>query len=242
MFQISAILTKWFAILPAWYIFSRDAHQAYWHTKAAIKLAMFCIRRFKKKFLNKRLRIWIQISLKFAPAGPIDKSSLVQISAWCRTGNKLLSELMLAYCNKPQWINMMTSSNGNIFRVTGPLCGEFTGPGEFPTQRPVTRSFDVFFDLRLNKRLNKESWGWWFETLSRPFWRHRNELPLQVVWLNWLPIQRQSPKAQWKTLYEVWLPWPRQNHPLQTGKLENWEVFLYTWWPPKISFHEIVNL
>ena len=43
----------------------------------------------------------------------------------------------------------MTSSNGNIFRVTGPLCGEFTGPGEFPTQRPVTRSFDVFFDLRL---------------------------------------------------------------------------------------------
>ena len=26
----------------------------------------------------------------------------------------------------------MTSSNGNIFRVTGPLCGEFTGPGEFP--------------------------------------------------------------------------------------------------------------
>ena len=40
------------------------------------------------------------------------------------------------------------------FRVTGPLCGEFTGPGEFPTQRPVTRSFDVFFDLRLNKRLS----------------------------------------------------------------------------------------
>ena len=27
-------------------------------------------------------------------------------------------------------------------------------PGEFPAQRPVTRSFDVFFDLRLNKRLS----------------------------------------------------------------------------------------
>ena len=25
-------------------------------------------------------------------------------------------------------------------------------PGEFPAQRPVTRSFDVLFDLRLNKR------------------------------------------------------------------------------------------
>ena len=60
--------------------------------------------------------------------------------------------------------NMMTSSNENIFRVTGPLCGEFTGPGEFPTQRPVTRSFDVFFDLRLNKPLSKQPWGWWFET------------------------------------------------------------------------------
>ena len=69
---------------------------------------------------------------------------------------------------------MMTSSNGNIFRITGPLCGEFTGPGEFPTQRPVTRSFDAFFDLRLNKPLNKQPWGWWFETLSRSLWRHRN--------------------------------------------------------------------
>ena len=59
---------------------------------------------------------------------------------------------------------MMTSSNGNIFRITGPLCGEFTGPGEFPTQRPVTRSFDVSFDLCLNKRLSKQPWGWWFET------------------------------------------------------------------------------
>ena len=65
---------------------------------------------------------------------------------------------------------MMTSSNGNIFRVTGPLCGEFTGPGEFPTQRPVTRSFDVFFDLRLNKRLSKQPWGWWFETPSWSLW------------------------------------------------------------------------
>ena len=69
---------------------------------------------------------------------------------------------------------MMTSSNGNIFRVTGPLCGEFTGPGEFPTQRPVTRSFDVFFDLRLNKRLSKQPWGWWSETPSSSSWRHRN--------------------------------------------------------------------
>ena len=70
----------------------------------------------------------------------------------------------------------MTSSNGNIFRVTGPLCGEFTGPGEFPTQRPVTRSFDVFFDLRLNIRFSKQPWGWWFETPSWSLWRQCNGL------------------------------------------------------------------
>ena len=68
----------------------------------------------------------------------------------------------------------MTSSNGNIFRVSGPLCGEFTGPGEFPAQRPVTRSFDVFFDLRPNKWLSKQPRGWWFETLSWSLWRQCN--------------------------------------------------------------------
>ena len=50
-------------------------------------------------------------------------------------------------------------------------------PGEFPALRPVTRSFDVFFDLRLNKQLSEQSWDWWFETLSRPLWRHCNYAP-----------------------------------------------------------------
>ena len=59
------------------------------------------------------------------------------------------------------------------------LCaGNSPVTGEFPSQRPVTRSFDVFFDLHLNKRLSKQSWGWWFETPSRPLWRHCN------VWLH----------------------------------------------------------
>ena len=48
-------------------------------------------------------------------------------------------------------------------------------PGEFPTQRPVTRSFDVFLDRRLNNRLSKQLWGWWFETLSCPLWRQCND-------------------------------------------------------------------
>ena len=80
-------------------------------------------------------------------------------------------------CNRRP-LFMMTSSNGNIFRVTGPLCGEFTGPGEFPAQRPVTRSFDVFFHLRLNKRLSKQPWGWWFETPPWSLCRQCNVMPL----------------------------------------------------------------
>ena len=56
------------------------------------------------------------------------------------------------------------------------LCaGNSPVPAEFPTQRPVTRSFDVFLDLHPNKWLNKQSWGWWFETLSCSLWRHCNE-------------------------------------------------------------------
>ena len=50
--------------------------------------------------------------------------------------------------------------------------------GEFPAQRPVTRSFDVFFDLHLNERLSKQSCGCWFETPLRAWWRHCNEGPI----------------------------------------------------------------
>ena len=66
---------------------------------------------------------------------------------------------------------MRTSSNGNIFHVTGHL-GNSPVTSEFPAQRPVMRSFDVFFDLHLNKWLSKQSWGWWFEMPSCPLWRH----------------------------------------------------------------------
>ena len=52
--------------------------------------------------------------------------------------------------------------------------GNSPASGEFPAQRPVMRSLDVFFDLCLNKQLRKQPWGWWFETLSCPLWRHCN--------------------------------------------------------------------
>ena len=39
-----------------------------------------------------------------------------------------------------------------FFALLAICAGNSPVPGEFPAQRPVTRSFDVFFDLRLNKR------------------------------------------------------------------------------------------
>ena len=87
--------------------------------------------------------------------------------------------------------SMMTSSNGNIFRVTGTLWGNSLVTGGFPSQRPVTRSFDVFFDQRLNKRLSKRSGRRWFETQSRALWFHCHELT-------------QFPQRQWvKGRYEM---------------------------------------
>ena len=79
---------------------------------------------------------------------------------------------------------MMTSSNENIFRVTGHLCGNSPVPGEFRAQRPVTRSFDVFLDLYLNKQVSKQSWGWWSETLTSSLWRQFNVIHhlLHIKW------------------------------------------------------------
>ena len=71
----------------------------------------------------------------------------------------------------PWWRHQMKTFSASLA-----ICaGNSPVPGEFHAQRPVTpRSFDVFFDLRPNKRLSKQWWGWWFETLSSPLWRHCN--------------------------------------------------------------------
>ena len=69
---------------------------------------------------------------------------------------------------------MMTSSNGNISALLAISAGNSPITGEFPTQRPVTQSFDVFYYLHRNTQLSKRSWGWWFETPSHPLLRHCN--------------------------------------------------------------------
>ena len=67
---------------------------------------------FKPIFFNENIRISIKISLKFVPKVPINNiSSLVQIMAWRRPGDKPLSEpimvcLLTHICvTRPQWVN-----------------------------------------------------------------------------------------------------------------------------------------
>ena len=110
----------------------------------------------------------------------------------------------------PWWRHQMET-----FSALLAICaGNSPVPGEFPTQRPVTRSFDVYFDLRPNKRLSKQSWGWWFETLSAPFWRHRNEsvnnvkstsMSLLHMFREYCRIRRASVNLPFHLI--VWNPW-----------------------------------
>ena len=109
------------------------------------------------------------------------------------------------------------------------LCaGNSPVTSEFPSQRPVTRSFDVFFDLRLTKRLSKQSRHRWFETPLRLLWRHCNMMPnsdpVFRAAVGTFPVQRVTIvqfligetgqiggfRALWKEWPQIWhtvLPW-----------------------------------
>ena len=73
---------------------------------------------------------------------------------------------------KPWWRHQMETFSAllTLFQGNPPATGGF------PSQGPVTRSFDVFFDLRLHmdKRLSKQWRRRWFETPSRSSWRQCN--------------------------------------------------------------------
>ena len=66
---------------------------------------------FKRIFLNENVRISIKLSLKFVPKGAVNNNpSLVHMMAWCRSGDKPLSEPMMVsllthICvTWPQWV------------------------------------------------------------------------------------------------------------------------------------------
>ena len=71
-------------------------------------------------------------------------------------------------------------------------------PVVFPSQRPVTRSFDVFFDVRMNKRLSKQSRCWWFENDAHC---DLNEMSCRQVWARGLSVAFEQ---RWKLPLITW--------------------------------------
>ena len=95
----------------------------------------------------------------------------------------------------PWWRHQMET-----FSALLAICvGNSPVPGEFPAQRPVAQSFDVFFHLCLNKRLSKQSWGWWFETLSHPLWRQCN-----AVWVNSIEPNQNETRQNTNRVDNTW--------------------------------------
>ena len=83
----------------------------------------------------------------------------------------------------PWWRHQMETFSASPCSLD--LCaGNSQVTGEFPSLRPVTRSFDIFFDLRLNKWWSEQSWGWWFKTPSHSLWRHCNDELYRHWWHN----------------------------------------------------------
>ena len=79
--------------------------------------------------------------------------SYVKRQSLCLSFNEATSSNLLMLWTLAWWRHQMET-----FSALLAICaGNSPVPGEFPTQRPVTRIFDVYFDLRPNKRLSKQS-------------------------------------------------------------------------------------
>ena len=75
---------------------------------------------FKYIFLNENVWTSIKIPMKFVPKGPINNiPALFQIMAWCRPGDKPLSETMMVtllthICiTGPHWVNLIYLLKGS---------------------------------------------------------------------------------------------------------------------------------
>ena len=80
------------------------------------------------------------------------------------------------------WQCMMTSPNGNIFRVTGHLCGELTGPG----WNPLTKSSDAEL---------------WCCFLSAPEWTIEETIVRLMIWDAIVPIMTSLKWGVWNVVF-----------------------------------------
>ena len=110
--------------------------------------------------------------------------SSAEISIWWRHhGGSLhlkdsISLLMVTWRREERghqhpWHYLMTSSNRDNFRGTGPfLRGIYRSQVNSPHKGQWRRALMFSLIRALNKRFSKQAWGWWFEKPSRSLWRH----------------------------------------------------------------------
>ena len=99
---------------------------------------------------------------------------------------------------------MMTSSNGNIFRVTGPLCGEFTSPRWIPRTKASDAELRFFICVWIN--------GWVYNRESGDLRRYRAHYDVTVMTLAFLG---KSTGHLWKASEVKWDSMSWNNH--ETG-------------------------
>ena len=140
----------------------------------------------------------------------------VPLKWFCRTKwPRYVLYCALINIQMPWWRHEMET-----FSALLALCeGNPTVTGGFPSQRPVTLSFDIFFDLSLNKQLMKYSRRRWFETCS--LWRHCNGKQWICRSKGMLPLlYHQRQKVQWSFIYK--------EVPLQVSGIP-------LWWPDDLT-------
>ena len=117
---------------------------------------------FKCIFMNENFCTLIQFSLRFVPNDAIDSMSvLFQVMTWYQK------------TTSPWWRHLMET-----FAALLTICaGNSLVTGEFPSQRPVTRSFDIFFDLCLKQIVE--------QTMETPVIWDASALIMTSEW--WLP-------------------------------------------------------
>ena len=98
---------------------------------------------------------------------------------------------------------MMTSSNGNIFRVTGLLCGEFTGHRWFPRTKASDVELWCFLWSAPGPAVEQKWWCWRFEMPSRSLWRHCNVNILYILWHEFTNLRTNVRRIRYVNMYAI---------------------------------------
>ena len=101
----------------------------------------------------------------YANALEMPQSVTKPLTYWCLIAFNLIIGYFLSLWT---WCHLQMETFSALLAI---CVGNSPATGEFPTERPVTQSFDVFFDLYLNKRLSLVIWDTTALTMASLWWK-----------------------------------------------------------------------